>query len=186
MYCCQKALLNTFHVVCQQSLYLLMFDRGQVECTPRQLPVSPKLISAKYPFALFWVVWDYLDSVDPRHPFDDLCFVTPKVPRSLERYVHIYLSTVNGMQVLRSTSIHLGVVIHRLVSYETNILLVLKSCRPATSVTNKLRSCVVSTPRQLRRAWAVHNRFGVAAPPRLRVQTASGVPFVKGTGRTEP
>ncbi len=54
-----------------------MLDRRQVESSPRQLPISSKLVSAQNPFALFWIVRDYFDAVDPRHPLDDLGLVSP-------------------------------------------------------------------------------------------------------------
>lgn len=40
-----------------------------------------KLVSAQDPFALLRIIRDNFYSVDPRHPFDDLSFVTPQVPR---------------------------------------------------------------------------------------------------------
>ncbi len=80
----------------QQPLYLLMLDRRQVKSSPRQLPVSSKLVSAQNPFALFWIVREYFYPVNPRHPFDYLCLVSPQVPSSFERYTDIYLSTANS------------------------------------------------------------------------------------------
>ena len=63
-----------------QLQYLLVFDWGQVQSAPGQLPVTAKLVSAQNPFALFWVFWHNLNSIDPGHPFDDLRFIPPEVP----------------------------------------------------------------------------------------------------------
>lgn len=103
-HCSAACLCVTLLSRTQQPLYLLMLDRRQVKSSPRQLPVSSKLVSAQNPFALFWIVRDYFDAVDPRHPLDDLGLVSPQVPGSFERYTNIYLSTAIAQNLANSVS----------------------------------------------------------------------------------
>lgn len=119
-----------------------MLDRRQVESSPRQLPISSKLVSAQNPFALFWIVRDYFDAVDPRHPLDDLGLVSPQVPSSFERYTNIYLSTAIAQNLPHSVSSRNKQLLCAIVLTAPELLLVFKCRRPTTSVAGESFSCV--------------------------------------------